>query len=97
MARRNHAFFTRTNPAAGAIPCREGTSWLEKILNRFSCWLGAPGRHRHDRRAFEEHVGGGRSARLGDAAAMPTISIVQKFRNEFEDHLQGRCCVQQIR
>ena len=28
---------------------------------------------------------------LGDAAAMPTISIVQKFRNEFEDHLQGRC------
>jgi hypothetical protein len=22
---------------------------------------------------------------------MPTISIVKKFRNEFEDHLQGRC------
>jgi NADH-quinone oxidoreductase subunit F len=28
---------------------------------------------------------------LGDAAAMPTISIVQKWRNEFEDHLRGRC------
>ena len=28
---------------------------------------------------------------LGDAAAMPTISIVQKWRNEFEDHLNGRC------
>jgi NADH-quinone oxidoreductase subunit F len=28
---------------------------------------------------------------LGDAAAMPTISIVQKWRNEFEEHLQGRC------
>jgi NADH-quinone oxidoreductase subunit F len=28
---------------------------------------------------------------LGDAAAMPTISIVQKFRGEFEDHLNGRC------
>jgi NADH-quinone oxidoreductase subunit F len=28
---------------------------------------------------------------LGDAAAMPTISIVQKFRSEFEDHLHGRC------
>jgi NADH-quinone oxidoreductase subunit F len=28
---------------------------------------------------------------LGDAAAMPTISIVEKFRSEFEDHLQGRC------
>jgi hypothetical protein len=22
---------------------------------------------------------------------MPTISIVQKWRNEFEDHLHGRC------
>jgi NADH-quinone oxidoreductase subunit F len=28
---------------------------------------------------------------LGDAAALPTISIVQKWRNEFEDHLAGRC------
>jgi NADH-quinone oxidoreductase subunit F len=23
---------------------------------------------------------------------MPTISIVKKFRNEFEDHLEGRPC-----
>ena len=28
---------------------------------------------------------------LGDAAAMPTISIVKKWRNEFEDHLRGKC------
>ena len=25
---------------------------------------------------------------LGDAAALPTISIVEKFRDEFEDHLK---------
>ena len=29
---------------------------------------------------------------LGDAAAMPTISIVEKFRHEFEDHLDGKPC-----
>ena len=29
---------------------------------------------------------------LGDAAAMPTISILQKFREEFELHLEGRPC-----
>jgi NADH-quinone oxidoreductase subunit F len=29
---------------------------------------------------------------LGDAAAMPTISIVEKFREEFEAHLDGRPC-----
>jgi NADH-quinone oxidoreductase subunit F len=28
---------------------------------------------------------------LGDAAAMPTISIVNKFRHEFEQHLTGKC------
>ena len=28
---------------------------------------------------------------LGDAAALPTISIVAKWRNEFEEHLNGRC------
>ena len=26
---------------------------------------------------------------LGDAAALPTISIVEKFFHEFEDHLNG--------
>ena len=29
---------------------------------------------------------------LGDAAAMPTISIVEKFRDEFEAHLNGKPC-----
>jgi NADH-quinone oxidoreductase subunit F len=29
---------------------------------------------------------------LGDAAAMPAISIFKKFRHEFEEHLKlGRC------
>jgi NADH-quinone oxidoreductase subunit F len=29
---------------------------------------------------------------LGDAAAMPTIAFIKKFREEFEDHLEGRPC-----
>jgi NADH-quinone oxidoreductase subunit F len=29
---------------------------------------------------------------LGDAAALPTISIVKKWRNEFEMHLDGNKC-----
>jgi NADH-quinone oxidoreductase subunit F len=28
---------------------------------------------------------------LGDAAAMPTISIMKKWRSEFEEHLRGAC------
>jgi NADH-quinone oxidoreductase subunit F len=29
---------------------------------------------------------------LGDAAAMPTISIVEKFPEDFEAHLNGKPC-----
>jgi NADH-quinone oxidoreductase subunit F len=29
---------------------------------------------------------------LGDAAALPTISIVEKFREEFEAHADGQPC-----
>jgi NADH-quinone oxidoreductase subunit F len=29
---------------------------------------------------------------LGDAAAMPVIAMVKKFREEFEAHLDGRPC-----
>ena len=28
---------------------------------------------------------------LGDAAAMPMMSFVEKFRDEFEAHLSGEC------
>ena len=29
---------------------------------------------------------------LGDAAALPTISILKKFRHEFEEHLKLGAC-----
>jgi NADH-quinone oxidoreductase subunit F len=29
---------------------------------------------------------------LGDAAAMPIMAFVKKFRKEFEDHLDGKPC-----
>jgi NADH-quinone oxidoreductase subunit F len=29
---------------------------------------------------------------LGDAAAMPMLGFVKKFRREFEEHLGGKAC-----
>jgi NADH-quinone oxidoreductase subunit F len=73
------------------IPCREGTTWLRKILVRFHESGGT--------RGDIDLVGdiarnmlGRTFCPLGDAAAMPTISIVEKFRSEFEEHLGGRPC-----
>ncbi|MBI4460743.1 MAG: NADH-quinone oxidoreductase subunit F, partial [Acidobacteria bacterium] len=73
------------------IPCREGTSWLKKTLDRFHTGGG----RREDIQLIEElakNMLGKTFCPLGDAAAMPTISIVQKFRDEFEKHLAGGPC-----
>ena len=73
------------------IPCREGTSWLKKTLTRFH---SGDGRH-DDIRLIEDlakNVLGRTFCPLGDAAAMPTIAFVQKFRQEFEEHLNGKPC-----
>ena len=73
------------------IPCREGTTWLKKILTRFHEGQGT----RTDINLIGDiakNMLGRTFCPLGDAAAMPTISIVEKFRHEFEDHLDGKPC-----
>jgi NADH-quinone oxidoreductase subunit F len=70
------------------IPCREGTTWLRKMLTRLDEGIG--------RSADIDLVGelaknmlGRTFCPLGDAAAMPTISFVEKFRDEFEAKLRS--------
>jgi NADH-quinone oxidoreductase subunit F len=73
------------------IPCREGTTWLRKVLVRFH--EGGGTRSDIDLMAdVSKNMLGRTFCPLGDAAALPTISIVEKFREEFEDHLNGRPC-----
>jgi NADH-quinone oxidoreductase subunit F len=73
------------------IPCREGTTWLRKVLVRFH--EGAGTREDIDLLGdVSKNMLGRTFCPLGDAAALPTISIVEKFREEFEDHLNGRPC-----
>ncbi|HUL15736.1 MAG TPA: NADH-quinone oxidoreductase subunit NuoF [Terriglobales bacterium] len=89
MARRIMHFYAHES-CGWCIPCREGTSWLKKMLERFHAGLGRP----EDIDLMGElakNMLGRTFCPLGDAAALPTISIVQKWRNEFEDHLSGRC------
>ncbi len=89
MARRIMHFYAHES-CGWCIPCREGTSWLKKMLDRFHAGLGRP----EDIDMIGElskNMLGRTFCPLGDAAAMPTISIVAKFRNEFEEHLQGKC------
>lgn len=69
------------------IPCREGTAWLKKILTRVYDGMG----QNEDPALVHElatNMLGRTFCPLGDAAAMPTISIVEKFRDEFEAYVR---------
>jgi len=89
VARRIMHFYAHES-CGWCIPCREGTTWLRKLLDRF-----------HDGGGREEDIPlidelsknmlGRTFCPLGDAAALPTISIVKKWRSEFEEHLSGKC------
>jgi NADH-quinone oxidoreductase subunit F len=89
MARRIMHFYAHES-CGWCIPCREGTTWLRKILERFHAGLGRP--EDIDIIAdLAKNMLGRTFCPLGDAAAMPTISIMKKWRGEFEEHLKGRC------
>src|SRR3989454_393661 len=89
MARRIMHFYAHES-CGWCIPCREGTSWLRKTLERFHAGFGRT--EDIDLIAdLAKNMLGRTFCPLGDAAAMPTISIMKKWRGEFEEHLKGRC------
>jgi NADH-quinone oxidoreductase subunit F len=68
------------------IPCREGTTWIKKVLTRFHAGGGIAS----DIDLVAElsaNMLGRTFCALGDAAAMPTAAFVAKFRDEFEARL----------
>jgi NADH-quinone oxidoreductase subunit F len=69
------------------IPCREGTTWLKKILTRFD----EGGGQQSDIDLIGDlaaNMLGRTFCALGDAAAMPIGGFIAKFRDEFEAKLK---------
>jgi NADH-quinone oxidoreductase subunit F len=83
--------FYRHESCGWCIPCREGTDWLEKTLKRFHSGGGVM-KDIDNIYYLSENMLGKTFCPLGDAAAMPTMAFVKKFRKEFEDHLEGKPC-----
>jgi NADH-quinone oxidoreductase subunit F len=70
------------------IPCREGTTWLKKVLTRFYEGAG----RQEDIQLIDDlakTMFGRTFCALGDAAAMPTMAFIDKFRDEFEAYLKA--------
>jgi NADH-quinone oxidoreductase subunit F len=71
------------------IPCREGTDWIKKTLTRV--YEGGGVKKDIDNVQYlAENMMGRTFCPLGDAAAMPTLGFVKKFRKEFEDYIEGK-------
>ncbi|MEE9443706.1 MAG: NADH-quinone oxidoreductase subunit NuoF [candidate division Zixibacteria bacterium] len=72
-------------------PCREGTVWLKQIINRIE---NGDGRKGDIELILDicENIIGRTICPLGDAAVMPTRSIIEHFRDEFEYHIEHKKC-----
>jgi NADH-quinone oxidoreductase subunit F len=72
-------------------PCREGTAWLKKLINRIE---NGEGKNGDIGLILDicENIMGRTICPLGDAAVMPTESIIKHFRDEFEYHIEHKQC-----
>ena len=69
-------------------PCRIGNSWINKTVRRMAAGKG----QKEDLNNIERlasNILGKTLCPLGDAAAMPILSIVRKFRQELESHIKN--------
>ncbi|MDE3070495.1 MAG: NADH-quinone oxidoreductase subunit NuoF, partial [Acidobacteriota bacterium] len=69
-------------------PCREGTSWTMKMLARMAAGEATP-MDIEIMASVQENIIGHCLCVLGDAMAMPIGSIVTRFRDELEGHIEA--------
>ncbi len=72
-------------------PCREGTGWLARVLHRIEHGQG----RMEDLDLLTDmakKIEGRTICALGDAAALPVISFIKNFREEFEHHILHHSC-----
>ena len=73
-------------------PCREGTGWLWRIVDRLESGQGkAADMDLLD--SVAENIMGRTICALGDAAAMPVRGMLKHFRPEFEHHITHKTCM----
>ncbi|MBI5104488.1 MAG: NADH-quinone oxidoreductase subunit NuoF [Solirubrobacterales bacterium] len=82
------AEFYRHESCGKCTPCREGTNWTVKMLERIQTGLATP-MDLDIMASVCENIIGNCLCVLGDAMAMPVGSMIQKFRPEFEEHIEA--------
>jgi len=83
------AKFYRHESCGKCTPCREGTNWTVRMLERMEIGEATP-MDLDIMASVQEHIIGNCLCVLGDAMAMPIGSMIAKFRGEFEAHMSSR-------
>jgi NADH-quinone oxidoreductase subunit F len=86
------SYFYQHESCGQCTPCREGTGWLWRMVDRIE-----HGKGRADDLALLDSVADNIKGRticaLGDAAAMPVQGMLKHFRDEFVFHIEHKRCV----
>jgi NADH-quinone oxidoreductase subunit F len=83
--------FFRHESCGKCTPCREGTSWLFKILSRIEAGCGVP----NDLDlllSLSGEISGKVLCALGDFATSPVVATVKQYRDEYEQHINTGAC-----
>ncbi len=90
LARISHFYYEES--CGQCTPCREGTGWLSRVIHRIEHGQGK----QEDLDLLldvSNKIMGRTICALGDAAAMPVLSFVEKFRDEFQYHIDHKKCM----
>jgi NADH-quinone oxidoreductase subunit F len=86
------SYFYMHESCGQCTPCREGTGWLSRVVDRIEQGHGRPA----DLDLLDsvaEDIQGRTICALGDAAAMPVRAMIKHFRHEFEYHVEHKTCM----
>ena len=85
------SYFYQHESCGQCTPCREGTGWLWRLVDRIEHGKGRP----EDLDLLDsvaDNIKGRTICALGDAAAMPVQGMLKHFRDEFDHHIKHRTC-----
>lgn len=86
------SYFYMHESCGQCTPCREGTGWLWRVVQRIENGQGRP----EDLELLDSVAGNimGRTiCALGDAAAMPVRGMLKHYRDEFAYHVEHKSCM----
>ncbi len=86
------SYFYMHESCGQCTPCREGTGWLWRMMDRIE-----NGKGRLEDidllNSVADNIQGRTICALGDAAAMPVRAFIKHYRDEFVHHIEHKTCV----